>query len=154
MCERSLSFQAIISLLPGKAIVAHLLRISLPPSALPGLTMERDGDLECMGLGPECLHSISSLIFCTCTQCPGYLLSGFYLLMYLFIYLFTCNSILLVFPVKSSLLLCASEVSAGLNIPSCFICFYRNNSHPRGELPFHNHSCFPRSHAFFLSLNI
>lgn len=69
---------------------------------------------------------------------------------YLLIYFLTYISTILVFPIRSALLICASEVSAGLSTLHSLIHFYRNNTVvPRGVLPFHNHSCFPWSHTFF-----
>lgn len=130
--------------------MAHLVRISLPPSTLLGLTMERDGYLECMGLEPECCHSISSLWYLyTMPWLPPPKVLFIYLCVCLSIYLFTCTSILLVFPVRSSLLLCASEVSAGSNTPSCFIYFYRNNIVlPRESCHFTTTLAFPEATLF------
>lgn len=69
---------------------------------------------------------------------------------YLLIYLLMYNLTILVFPIRSILLICASEVPAGLNTLHCLIHFYRNNTIvPRGVLPFPDHSCFPWSHTFF-----
>ena len=114
------------------------------------INMERDEYLECMGLGHKCPYYISFSIYTQCLYFPSPAPPALTLRFYLFIYIST----ILVLPVRFSFLLCASEVSAGLNTQLLNPLLQKQHSHPRGQLPFHNHSCFPRSHTSFLSLKI
>lgn len=99
-----------------------------------------DEYLGCTGLGHKCLDCIS--FWCQYIKPQSHTPTvRFYLFIYLHLH--------------------SSSTSCNIQPPALFfgsfcriehtqllIHFYRNNSHPRGELPFHNYSCFPCNHTF------
>lgn len=100
---------------------AHLLRTSLPPPILPGLTWGGMSIQNAWGWGTNA-HIIFPLVSVQNAPIPD--APSPEVLLIFFIYI----SVIFILPVRPSLLLCASEVSAGLNTLRCLIHFYRNNT--------------------------